>query len=241
MSGVVRDPVPGLGGDPSHLPPPGTTDEAPTVRMPALAPVPDAVPARDVPTGAAGAVPVAVTGAVSVPLPGAGPVPAQPPDGVVVGGVPVRPEDVVTCPECGTGSVLDLVRRDASGFCPQCDFPLFWADRPDGGGPRGGEDPGAERRAPGAGGEAVGVAVRCPACGEPHPVGHAVCTRCGADLAPPPPLPPAPAPAPEPEPQVVVVREVVPCGHPRTWVVALVASLVSAATAVAVTLLLLHP
>ena len=135
--------------------------------------------------------------------------------------------DVVTCPECGTRTSLDLLRRDASAFCARCDFPLFWADRGSATGAGASYDDAPHRRAPGVEGEAAGVTVPCPVCGEPHASARGTCVRCGADLSPPPPpVVPLP-PAPEPEPQVVVVREQVPCTHPRTWVVALVSALLA--------------
>jgi len=151
----------------------------------------------------------------------------------------VRPTETVTCPECGTRSALDLLRRDASGFCPQCDFPLFWAERGPGRTDVATSDPGPVRRSPGVEGEAAGVVVACLTCGEHNAHARGLCVRCGADLTPPPaPVPPLP-PAPEPEPQVVHVAVPVPCAHPRTWVVALVAALLGAGAAFVLAMVLL--
>ena len=33
----------------------------------------------------------------------------------------------VTCPECGAVAHVQAGARLASDFCPQCDYPLFWA------------------------------------------------------------------------------------------------------------------
>src|SRR5262245_26909484 len=38
----------------------------------------------------------------------------------------IEPSDSVTCPECGTVGVVALTRRDATDFCRNCDYPLFW-------------------------------------------------------------------------------------------------------------------
>lgn len=147
--------------------------------------------------------------------------------------------DTVTCPECGTLSALDLLRRDASGFCPQCDFPLFWAERGPGRVDAATVDLGPVRRSPGVEGEVAGVAVACPTCGEHNAHARGPCVRCGADLTPPPPPVLPPPPAPEPEPRVVHVPVAVACGHPRTWVVALVSALLGAGVAFVLAALLL--
>ncbi|MBO0920051.1 hypothetical protein J1G42_04335 [Cellulomonas sp. zg-ZUI222] len=146
---------------------------------------------------------------------------------------------LTVCPECGTRTALDLLRRDASGFCPQCDFPLFWADRGGAGAPHGDTDPGAVRRSPGVEGEVADVVVVCHGCGEHNGHTRGPCVRCGGDLTPPqaPLLPPPPAP--EPAPVVVEVPVPVPCGHPRTWVVALVSGLLGAGAAFVAAMLLL--
>ena len=136
--------------------------------------------------------------------------------------------DTVTCPECGTRSALDVLRRDASAFCPRCDFPLFWAQRTAGVVPAEVDDDAPRRRAPGIEGEVAGLVVPCPGCGEPHASARGTCVRCGADLTPPPPpVLPAP-PAPEPEPQVVVVREQVPCTHQPAWLVGVLSGVLGA-------------
>ena len=152
---------------------------------------------------------------------------------------PVPAADTVTCPECGTRSVLDLLRRDASGFCPQCDFPLFWADRGTARGDAQDADDAPTRRLPGVEGELAGPGVVCPVCGEHNAHVRRPCVRCGGDLTPPAPLPAPVPPAPEPEPHVVQVPVPVPCAHPRTWVVALVSALLGAGVAFVVTVLVL--
>ncbi|MBO3088033.1 hypothetical protein [Cellulomonas dongxiuzhuiae] len=147
--------------------------------------------------------------------------------------------DTVTCPECGTRAALDLLRRDASAFCPQCDYPLFWADR---GGARAAAsdaDPAPVRRSPGVEGELAGVVVACLVCGEHNAHARGPCVRCGSDLTPRPAPVLLPPPAPEPAPQVVQVPVAVPCAHPRTWVVALLAALLGAGVAFVVTMVVL--
>ena len=88
----------------------------------------------------------------------------------------------VVCPQCGRiGEVVDD-EIDAEGFCPVCDFPLFWATAR------------AERsddalanasrpRLPGVQGRAI-AGCRCPACSEPNPVLAERCIRCGSDFGP---------------------------------------------------------
>jgi len=102
---------------------------------------------------------------------------------------------------------VDPTRRDATDFCPHCDFPLFWAkDRiPIGGPADAGDD--SLRRLPGALGRVVIASVPCPHCNELNLPSAAYCVRCGlsmqpAPVPPPPPPPPAPmrAPAPPPPP-----------------------------------------
>ncbi len=121
--------------------------------------------------------------------------------------VPARPgsvepsSEVIVCPECGTPSPVALSRRDSHDFCPNCDYPLFWArpqDRTDDG-QQGVDD--ARRRSPGASGALLLATVPCPACSELNLPSAVVCIRCGADMVPPP--PPAPVPVPMPVPVVV--------------------------------------
>jgi hypothetical protein len=112
----------------------------------------------------------------------------------------------IACPSCGTVSHFQDLGREASAFCRQCDYPLFWA-RP----PRsaGAEDPdvdGGLRRLPGTAGLVSLATADCPECTEPNPLSATVCIRCGSDLRPPPPtvvLPPAPPPVPVAEPEPV--------------------------------------
>jgi hypothetical protein len=116
---------------------------------------------------------------------------------------------LVTCPECGTAAFVTLTRRDATDFCRNCDYPLFWAPSEVSRG--GGLDSGDEslRRLPGTVGQVSVASLVCPVCAEPNAVTASVCIRCGSSLypvplPPPPPVPvavaPPPPPAPEPEP-----------------------------------------
>jgi predicted RNA-binding Zn-ribbon protein involved in translation (DUF1610 family) len=89
-----------------------------------------------------------------------------------------------TCPACGTVGRVDYARRDAVGFCPACDFPLFWSrDRvvfPGSEGP----EAAALRRLPGTAGREALASMLCPSCDEPNPATGLICVRCGADLHP---------------------------------------------------------
>lgn len=82
----------------------------------------------------------------------------------------------VTCPQCGTVSELD---DGEQGFCPNCDYPLFWAGR-------AGDDDAAEQQGAGARGEieldAQATDVICRACAERNPGTRTFCQRCGAEL-----------------------------------------------------------
>lgn len=132
----------------------------------------------------------------------------------------------VTCPECGATSSVRAGRRMASDFCPACDYPLFWA-RPQSVSAGDTMTDDARRRAPGASGSAVTASLHCPRCAELNLPSAVECVRCGAPMNPPP-----EPPEPPPPPPVVVVqappeRILVPCGHPRTWLVVLLTALVT--------------
>ena len=124
--------------------------------------------------------------------------------------------------------------RLASFFCPQCDYPLFWA-RPSSAPLSDEETDDARWRAPGASGSALSATLACPVCAELNTPVAVTCVRCGSSMTPPPPVTP---PAPPPPAPVVVVQappQLIPCNHPDTWWVVV---LTAAATA-AVTLLLI--
>lgn len=138
----------------------------------------------------------------------------------------------VTCPECGAVARVRAGARLASDFCPQCDYPLFWA-RPLAA-PAPDEDlDDARWRAPGASGTALAATLACPACAELNTPVATHCVRCGASMTPPPPERPAPPPPPAPT-VVVRVPELIPCRHPDTWWVVVI----TAAATAALTLLL---
>lgn len=114
----------------------------------------------------------------------------------------------VDCPGCGLTLVGDEPRASADWFCPKCDYPLFWAERPE---TRRDESASraARRRLPGTGGREQVGAGPCWHCGEMNEPGITECLRCAARL----PKPLAPT--------VTVTREVrVPLPvvvHPPTW------------------------
>ena len=122
--------------------------------------------------------------------------------------------------------------RLASDFCPQCDYPLFWA-RPSSAPLTDEETDDARWRAPGASGSALSATLACPVCAELNTPVAVTCVRCGSSMTPPPPVA---SPAPPPAPVVVVQAppQLIPCNHPDTWWVVV---LTAAATA-ALTLLL---
>lgn len=116
----------------------------------------------------------------------------------------------IVCPECGHEASFVAIRRSSDEFCPQCDYPLFWAPAAVPMATPGSSNLATLRRLPGAGGrQRVGSKV-CPECGELNPVTETHCIRCGSDLDPKPlpeptpepirtvMLPPPPAPPPEP-------------------------------------------
>lgn len=130
----------------------------------------------------------------------------------------------LSCPSCNTSVSIDPARRDAEGFCPRCDYPLFWAE-----GQRRAPDSESDgsslRRLPGTAGRHALAAFPCPNCTEPNPPANETCLRCGAELRPAP-LPPPPPPAPEP----VVAPVVEPVVVERTnWWPYIVAAVVAVA------------
>jgi len=127
----------------------------------------------------------------------------------------------VVCPTCNTLSHLQQVERDATCFCPTCDYPLFWAElasfapSPDGQGATNGD--GGRRRLPGTEGRATPDKLACPACVEPNLVTESYCVRCGADLHPKPPAPPYVAPPPAPKTALPTEAVVVTARRRRLW------------------------
>lgn len=123
----------------------------------------------------------------------------------------------VTCPECGTPSDIMNGRRDASDFCPSCDFPLFWSGSAIAARTAVDDSDDALRRLPGTSGKGVNYSVPCPSCGELNLPTAWVCLRCAGSMTPPP--PPAPAPVPQPMP-APAPAPVVPLEEPprfRWW------------------------
>jgi hypothetical protein len=108
-----------------------------------------------------------------------------------------------TCPNCGTVGAVDYARRDAAGFCPACDFPLFWSKDRVVPMSSDGPAPGALRRLPGTVGREALASMLCPECDEPNPATGERCVRCDALLRP---VALEPEPVlvfePEPEPEV---------------------------------------
>ncbi len=139
----------------------------------------------------------------------------------------------VTCPECGAVAHVQAGARLASDFCPQCDYPLFWA-RPSSAPLTDEETDDARWRAPGASGSALSATLACPVCAELNTPVAVTCVRCGSSMTPPPPVTPAAPPPPAPVVVVQAPPQLIPCNHPDTWWVVV---LTAAATA-AVTLIL---
>ncbi len=111
----------------------------------------------------------------------------------------------VVCPQCGTETRLDEVRRHADSFCPVCDYPLFWVVDPVGPTIIDLEEAEHRRRLPGVAGKQILVARACWNCFEDNPADGITCVRCGSPLDPPEIVEPPPpvvveVVAPEPEP-----------------------------------------
>ncbi|GAA2241533.1 hypothetical protein GCM10010401_12910 [Rarobacter faecitabidus] len=128
----------------------------------------------------------------------------------------------LVCPECGNVATTEAGRRSSTDFCPNCDYPLFWA--------RGKvttsaavSDDDTGRRSPGIAGAREAARLACPTCRELNDPAAAVCLRCGGPMTVPLPAPLPPAPAPEP----VVVRTEVKCNHWPVWTIILVTAAVS--------------
>ena len=133
----------------------------------------------------------------------------------------------LACPSCGAvwlayGGPAPSARTSAAAFCPDCDFPLFWAAA--GAEANRRAHAASRRRFPGVDGREALASLSCRNCGEPNPPDpHANCLRCGVALTPPPPPPPPP-----PEPETVYV--VVPVSQRRWKIATAVVSVALAAT-----------
>lgn len=112
------------------------------------------------------------------------PAPATSPGGnghAPAGAVAAEVETEIVCPGCGLAVVGESSPRPtAAWFCPQCDYPLFWASPP----PPDAEPTSraARRRLPGTGGRVVLGAEPCWHCGEMAEPGSDECHRCAARL-----------------------------------------------------------
>jgi hypothetical protein len=190
-------------------------------------------------------VPIAIDDTQSIPVIGAGPIIEDVPDeapriadpsstivldpvsssGPGIGAAPsTQPgtQELVTCPECATTAMITLNRREASDFCRNCDFPLFWTPSAIQREADGATSAETLRRLPGTGGRATVASVPCPHCSEPNSVAAVLCSRCGLPM-----IVPEPEPIPEPvayvpPPAPVVVEE--PAKTVPWWVWALIAS-----------------
>jgi ribosomal protein L40E len=137
----------------------------------------------------------------------------------------------ITCPECGHLATFEAMRRAAEEFCPNCDYPLFWAPSnvPVAVATQGSDA--TLRRLPGAGGRVVIGTKICPACGEHNVLSATICIRCSSDLDP-------KEPEPEPEPEPVLLQIPPPpmeaTKKRRRWLWILLAIVVVAAVTVAV-------
>jgi hypothetical protein len=116
----------------------------------------------------------------------------------------------VVCPRCERSARMETIRRHADEFCPDCDYPLFWAPTAITltEGSESSDD--TLRRLPGAGGRRTIGTLVCPTCGELNPIDGRFCIRDGSPLRPEPeavvviaaePDPPPPPPPLEPEPR----------------------------------------
>lgn len=139
--------------------------------------------------------------------------------------------DVVTCPECGQLTTVNMARRSSDDFCRICDFPLFWAK-----GtvitPEGQENGASLRRLPGTVGRAATASLICPHCAEPNSPTAEICVRCALSLHP----VDIPEPGPQPEPLIVFEPHPEPEPEPEPspkfdwwWVVAVIMAVVAVA------------
>ncbi len=152
---------------------------------------------------------------------------ARPADGTVA-----ADEVEVECPGCGLLLVGESPRPTAAWFCPNCDYPVFWASpNPEPSPPQRR----ARRRLPGTAGRDVLGAEECWHCGERNEPGLTLCPRCAATLPKP--------PAPTADPVVVEVVRHVAVPHlvrPVTWPFVAAGLLGGSAIAIAATLLVLR-
>lgn len=139
---------------------------------------------------------------------------------------PTTGQLTLMCPDCGAVVTTSPGRRSAGDFCPQCDFPMFWARPSDLVQPVAGSDD-AQRRLPGVDGTRAPTQVSCPSCAELNPPDAAICLRCAQPMVLATPAPAVEPPAPLVPAPVVVVEEIVKCEHWPAWHVALLSALVT--------------
>lgn len=138
---------------------------------------------------------------------------------------PVTGQLTLTCPDCGAAMTTAPGRRSSVDFCPECDFPMFWA-RPSDLVTATDSTDDALRRLPGVEGTRAQARAACPSCAEPNAPDALRCLRCGGPmvLASPAPLPEPPAPEPA---LPVIVEEVVACDHIPTWQVVFITAIIT--------------
>ena len=103
------------------------------------------------------------------------------------------------CPRCRTRTEFGTLAENTASFCPACDFPMFFVDKP----------VDYRRRLPGVSGMTGVAAKPCWFCAELNPAEDAQrCWRCDHDLTSPPPTPePAGEDAGPPAPLAGVAEE----------------------------------
>jgi len=136
----------------------------------------------------------------------------------------------ILCPNCGTETEDPQGSRSSEGFCPACDFPLFFnrgvAQKVDT------DTAAAKSRLPGVAGLGKRAWLPCPDCAELNPRDGVTCLRCGAIL-----VPPEPEPEPEPEPVIIIRETIVDPVRRRVWPYRVQGALIGAVSMVAVWLL----